>query len=719
LLFSSPKEQRSEVIAAPTGTRMAELALERSNNALNILQLLRRGLGAPLLLLAVLAMIVLPLPPIALDVLFTFNIALSVLVAMAVVNVARPLDFAIFPTVLLLATLLRLALNVASTRVVLLHGHEGTSAAGRVIEAFGEFVVGGNYAVGIVVFAILTIINFVVVTKGAGRISEVSARFTLDSMPGKQMAIDADLNAGLISQDEARARRVEVRSEADFYGSMDGASKFVRGDATAGILILVINIVGGLAIGVMSHGMAFGDAARVYTLLTIGDGLVAQIPALLLSTAVAIIVTRMSRAQDLGGELATQLFRQPRSLAVAASLLAVMGLIPGMPNMAFLLFAALLGGGAWLQQRRNRAAAAATTAPAVPVPSVSHEARELSWDDVQPADLLGLEVGFRLVPLVDKTNGGELLARIRGVRRKLSQELGFLVPAVHIRDNLELAPNAYRISLAGVAVGDGTVYPDRELAINPGRVFGKPPGIEVRDPAFGMEAIWIDPARREHAQTLGYTVVDASTVIATHISHVVQTHAHELLGHEETQQLLNGLAKTAPRLIEDLVPKVLPLGTIVRVLQGLLAERVPIRNIRTIIETLAEHASRTQDPAILQAQARIALARQIVQDIAGSGTELPVVTLEPDLEQLLQSSLGAGGGNAALEPGLAERLAARLAETAQRQEAAGEAAVLMVAPALRATLARFARASVPGLHVLAWNEIPDNRRVRMIAAVGR
>ncbi len=508
------------------------------------MQLLRRGLGAPLLLLAVLAMIVLPLPPIALDVLFTFNIALSLLVVMAVVYVSRPLDFAIFPTVLLLATLLRLALNVASTRVVLLHGHEGTSAAGHVIEAFGEFVVGGNYAVGIVVFVILTIINFVVVTKGAGRISEVSARFTLDAMPGKQMAIDADLNAGLITQDEARARRIEVRAEADFYGSMDGASKFVRGDATAGILILVINIVGGLAIGVMSHGMAFGDAAKVYTLLTIGDGLVAQIPALLLSTAVAIIVTRMSRAQDLGGELATQLFGQPRSLAVAAALLGVMGLIPGMPNVAFLLFAALLGGGAWMQQRRNQAAVAAAAAPVVAPPPVSKEPRELSWDDVQPVDLLGLEVGYRLVPLVDKANGGELLARIRGVRRKLSQELGFLVPAVHIRDNLELAPNAYRISLAGVAVGEGTVYPDRELAINPGRVFGKPPGIEVRDPAFGMEAIWIDPARREHAQTLGYTVVDASTVIATHISHVVQTHAHELLGHEETQQLLNGLAKS-------------------------------------------------------------------------------------------------------------------------------------------------------------------------------
>jgi len=699
---------------------MAELAINPDTPGMNLLLLLKRGAGAPLMLLSVLAMIVLPLPPLALDVLFTFNIALSVLVAMAVVNVSRPLDFAIFPTVLLLATLLRLALNVASTRVVLMHGHEGTASAGRVIEAFGEFVVGGNYAVGIVVFAILTIINFVVVTKGAGRISEVSARFTLDSMPGKQMAIDADLNAGLINQDEARARRVEVRTEADFYGSMDGASKFVRGDATAGIMILVINIVGGLAIGTMSHGMSFGDAAKVYTLLTIGDGLVAQIPALLLSTAVAIIVTRMSKSQDLGSELARQLFSKPRSLAVAATILGVMGLIPGMPNLAFLAFAALLGGGAWFLEKRDRAAAAAASAPPPPPPPVNKEQQDLTWDDVQPADLIGLEVGFRLVALVDKANGGELLARIRGVRRKLSQELGFLVQAVHIRDNLELSPNAYRISLAGVAVGDGSVYPDRELAINPGRVFGKPPGIETRDPAFGMEAIWIEPAKREQAQALGYTVVDASTVIATHLSHVVQLHAHELLGHDEVQQLLNGLAKTSPRLVEDLVPKVLPLGVVVRVLQGLLAERVPIRNIRTIVETLAEHAPRTQDPAVLQAQARIALSRQIVQDIAGTGSELPVVTLEPELEQLLQNSLNAGGaGNPALEPGLAERLAGRLSESAQRQESAGEPAVLMVAPALRATLARFARASVPSMHVLAWNEIPDNRRVRLVAAVGR
>jgi len=622
--------------------------------------------------------------------------------------------------VLLLATLLRLALNVASTRVVLLHGHEGSGAAGHVIQAFGEFVVGGNYAVGIVVFAILTIVNFVVVTKGAGRISEVSARFTLDAMPGKQMAIDSDLNAGLITQDEARTRRAEVRAEADFYGAMDGASKFVRGDATAGILILVINIIGGLAIGTLGHAMPFTDAAHVYTLLTIGDGLVAQIPALLLSTAVAIIVTRMSRPQDLGGELRKQLFLQPRGLAVAGGLLAVMGLIPGMPNIAFLLFGGLCGGGAWWLRRRARAGTVASAAAlnatntAQPI-----EQRELSWEDVRPVDLVGLEVGFRLVPLVDKGQGGELLARIRGVRRKLSQELGFLVPAVHIRDNLELAPTAYRISLAGVGIAEGVIHPDRELALNPGRVFGKPPGIETRDPAFGMEAIWIEPAKREHAQTLGYTVVDASTVIATHLSSVIQAHAHELLGHEEVQHLLNGLAKSAPRLVDDLVPKILPLSSVVRVLQGLLAERVPIRNLRAIVETLAEHAPRTQDPQVLQSQVRIALGRQIVQDIAGNAAELPVITLEPELEQLLQGGLTQGSGAAALEPGLAERLQSRLTESALRQEAAGEPAVLMVAPALRAALARFTRASVPALHVLAWNEVPDNRRVRLIAAIGR
>jgi flagellar biosynthesis protein FlhA len=674
------------------------------------------GIGIPVGVLALLAMVVLPLPAIALDLLFTFNIALSMMIVVAVFTVRKPLDFAIFPTVLLIATLLRLALNVASTRVVLMHGHNGTAAAGHVIEAFGAFVIGGNYAVGIVVFIILTIINFVVITKGAGRISEVSARFTLDAMPGKQMAIDADLNAGLINQEEARTRRVEVRSEADFYGSMDGASKFVRGDATAGILILVINVLGGLAIGTMMHDLPFAEAAKIYVLLTIGDGLVAQIPALMLATAVAVIVTRMSRDQDMGGEVAKQLVADPRLLGVAAGVLALLGVVPGMPNLVFLSMAGLAAGSAWFIHRRQtrEAAAPATVTPTAAV----GESRELSWDDMQPVDLVGLEVGYRLVPLVDRGQGGDLLARIRGVRLKVSQELGFLVPAVHIRDNLDLSPNAYRIQLSGVPVGEGSVYPEREMAINPGRVFGPLQGISTRDPAFGMDAVWIEPAQREHAQSLGYTVVDASTVVATHLSQLIAQHAHEILGHEETQNLLTNLAKTAPKLVEDLVPKVLSVGVVVKVLQGLLAERVPVRNLRSVLEALAEHSGRIQDPQALVAQVRIALSRQIVQDIVGISQELPVITLDPGIEQMLGNSVGTAGGSPGLEPGLAERLQGHLVEAARRQEVAGQPAVLLVPPALRPILARFLRATVPQMHVLAWNEIPDSRRVRLVSTIG-
>jgi flagellar biosynthesis protein FlhA len=679
--------------------------------------LIRTGIGVPVGVLAVLSMVVLPLPPMVLDVLFTFNIALSLVIVMAVFYVARPVEFGVFPTILLLATLLRLALNVASTRVVLLNGHSGPQAAGHVIQSFGEFVIGGNFAVGVVVFIILTIINFVVVTKGAGRISEVSARFTLDAMPGKQMAIDADLNAGLITQDEARVRRLEVRSEADFYGSMDGASKFVRGDAVAGILILFINIIGGLAIGTIGHGLAVAEAGRTYTLLTIGDGLVTQIPALLLSTAVALIVTRMSRAQDMGGELTKQLFGHPKALGVASGLLGTIGLVPGMPNFVFLLMSALCGTGAYLLAKRRANPPPAPVLP--PTPVVAPETKELTWDDVQSVDLIGLEVGYRLVPLVDKKQNGDLLARVRGVRRKLSQDLGFLVPAVHIRDNLDLAPNVYRINLAGVPVGESIIYPERELAINPGRVFGPIQGIATRDPAFGMEALWIEPGLRDHAQTLGYTVVDPSTVIATHLSFIIQSHANEILGHEEVQHLLDTLAKTAPKLVEDLVPRLVPLSIVVRVLQCLLAERVPIRNIRTIVETLAEHATKTQDPILLMGHVRVALGRQIVQDIAGVGAELPVITLEPDLERLLASSLAGNAANPGLEPGLAERLQHRVAEAARRQEGSGEPAVLLVPPQLRQNLTRFLRSSLPNLHVLAWNEIPDNRKVRLVTAVGK
>ena len=680
--------------------------------------ILRVGIGVPVGVLGVLAMVILPLPPIALDILFTFNIALSIVIVMSVFYVSRPIEFGVFPTALLLATLLRLALNVASARVVLMHGYAGPGAAGHVIESFGEFVVGGNFAVGVVVFVILTIINFVVITKGAGRVSEVSARFTLDAMPGKQMAIDADLGAGLITQDEARVRRAEVRAEADFYGSMDGASKFVRGDAIAGILILLINIIGGLAMGTLGHGMALSAALHTYTLLTIGDGLVAQIPALLLSTSVAIIVTRMSRPQDMGGELSKQLFGNPRTLAVAGGLLGALGLIPGMPNVAFLLMASVCGGGAYLIHRRKASAAAVPPAPkpAAPPP----ESRDLTWEDVRPVDPVGLEVGYRLVALVDsKGQGADLLGRVRGVRRKLSQELGFLLPAVHIRDNLDLGPNVYRINLHGVPVGESTVYPDRELAINAGRVFGPLQGIATHDPAFGMEAVWIEPANRDHAQALGYTVVDPSTVVATHLSFILQSHAQEILGHEEVQQLLNTLAKSAPKLVEDLVPRVLPLAVLVRVLQGLLAERIPIRNMRTIMETLAEHAPRSQDPTVLLPLVRAALGRQIVQDIAGVSGELPVITFEPELERLLQNSLAASATSAGLEPGLAERLQQRVGEAAQQQEAAGAAPVLLVPPQLRMPMTKFLRAGLPSLHVLAWNEIPDNRKVRVVTAVGR
>ncbi|MBD3609115.1 MAG: flagellar biosynthesis protein FlhA, partial [Gammaproteobacteria bacterium] len=561
----------------------------------------RRGIGIPIMVLSLLAMVVLPLPPWMLDIFFTFNISLSMIVLLVAIYSLRPLDFAIFPTVILIATLFRLALNVASTRVVLLEGHSGTDAAGQVIEAFGDFVVGGNYAVGIVVFIILIIINFVVVTKGAGRISEVSARFTLDAMPGKQMAIDADLNSGLIDQDQARKRREDIASEADFYGSMDGASKFVRGDAVAGILITLINLIGGLVIGVAQHDMAFSDAAQTYTLLTIGDGLVAQIPSLLLSTAAGIIVTRDSASQDMGDQIVSQLFGNPMVLGITAGVLGLMGLIPGMPNASFLLLATLLGVLAYISHQKKQAevveqeqAMAQQTEEAQ-----APEAKELSWDDVPPIDVIGLEVGYRLIPLVDKSQGGLLMDRIKGVRRKLSQELGFLVPPVHIRDNLDLEPNVYNITLMGVTAGEAQVEPDRELAINPGEVHGEVEGIKTVDPAFGLPAVWFTPDLRDEVQALGYTVVDPNTVIATHMSQILQDHAHELLGHEEVQNLLDKLSKSAGKLVEDLVPNTVSLGTVLKVLQNLLEEGIPIRDMRTIAETLAQYAPKSQEPSVL------------------------------------------------------------------------------------------------------------------------
>ncbi|MEZ5588119.1 MAG: flagellar biosynthesis protein FlhA [Sedimenticolaceae bacterium] len=680
-----------------------------------------RGLGAPIVILMLLAMVVLPLPPFLLDLFFTFNIALSLVVLLVTVYALRPLDFAMFPSMLLVATLLRLALNVASTRVVLLDGHNGGDAAGKVIEAFGEFVIGGNYAVGLVVFAILVIINFAVVTKGAGRVSEVSARFTLDAMPGKQMAIDADLNSGLIDQAEARTRREEVGREADFYGAMDGASKFVRGDAVAGILILIINIVGGLAIGMGQHDLDLSTAMRFYALLTIGDGLVAQLPSLLLSTSAAILVTRVSSAEDLGSQVNSQLLNNPRALAITALILIMLGMIPGMPNLVFLLLGAAVGGLAYMIAKRGQEEKVETQAvQPTSRPEESGEVRELTWQDVHPVDVIGLEVGYRLIPLVDRNQGGQLMTRIKGVRKKLSQELGFLVQSVHIRDNLDLAPNAYRITLNGVPVGESEVFVDRDLAINPGRVFGELKGNVTKDPAFGLDAVWIDAAQRDQAQTMGYTVVDASTVVATHLSELLQSHAHELLGHDEVQQLLDNLAQVAPKLVEDLVPKLLPLAVVLRVLQNLLQESVPIRDMRTIAETLAEQATKSQDAGTLTASVRVALARSIVQQVVGPKGEIPVIVLEPGLERLLQQTLvNAGEDGAGVEPGMLEQLQNALQDTAKQQELSGQESVLLVAAAIRPWLAKFARHSVPGVRVLSYNEIPDNRQIKVISTIGR
>ncbi|WP_341501684.1 flagellar biosynthesis protein FlhA [Gallaecimonas sp. GXIMD4217] len=677
------------------------------------------GLGAPVLLLSVLAMVVLPMPALLLDMLFSFNISLSLVVLLVCVYTMRPLDFAAFPTVLLVATLLRLALNVASTRVVLLEGHKGPDAAGKVIESFGSVVIGGNYAVGLIVFLILMIINFVVVTKGAGRISEVSARFTLDAMPGKQMAIDADLNAGIINQDEARDRRKEVTREADFYGSMDGASKFVKGDAIAGILILVINILGGFVIGMVQHDLSLGDAVQIYTLLTIGDGLVAQIPSLLLSVAAAIMVTRENSSGEMGKQVLGQMFDKPRTLAITALILLVMGIVPGMPHLAFLTLAALCGALAWFRhQQIVKAAQLPAKAEAKTGDVLPPERRELSWEDVQPVDVIGLEVGYRLIPLVDKAQGGELLARIKGVRKKLSQELGFLVPPVHVRDNLELEPNSYRITLMGVAIGEAEIRHDRELAINPGQVFGALEGIPTKEPAFQLDAYWIAGNVKDHAQSLGYTVVDAATVVATHMSQLLGNNAAQLLGHEEVQNLMELLAKQAPKLVEGLVPDILPLGVVVKVLQNLLNESVPIRDMRTLVQTLVEYGPKSQDADVLTAACRIALKRMIVQDTFGTDQELPVITLAPELEQMLHQTLQAGGEQAGIEPGLAERLQQSLNQAAEQQELNGQAAVLLTSGVLRSSLARFVKYSIPGLRVLSYQEIPDDKQIRIVSAIG-
>ena len=676
-----------------------------------------RALAAPILIIMMLAMMVLPLPAFALDMFFSFNIALSIIILLTSLYTVKPLDFMVFPTVLLVSTMLRLSLNVASTRVVLTEGHTGPDAAGKVIEAFGHFLIGGNYTVGIVVFVILTIINFVVVTKGAGRIAEVGARFALDAMPGKQMAIDADLNAGLIGEQEARRRRTEVGQEAEFYGAMDGASKYVRGDAIAGIMVTIINIAGGLIVGMVQHDLAFDTAIKNYTLLAIGDGLVAQIPSLIISVAAGVVVSRVASEQDIGSQLTGQLFANPRVLYITAAIIGGMGLIPGMPHIAFLLLAAGLWGiGHALTKRAKQADVRQPEPEAAVAPP---EVEEATWQDIVPVDTLGLEVGYRLIPQVDKTQGGELLRRIKGIRKKFAQEVGFLSPPVHIRDNLELKPSAYRITLKGVEVGSGESHIGQFLAINPGMVSGTLPGTVTTDPAFGLPAIWIDASLRDQAQAMGYTVVDAGTVIATHLNHVITSHAADLLGRQEVQQLLDHLGKESPKLVEDLVPKLIPLATLQKVLQNLLIEGVHIRDMRTIIETLAENAPHMQDPNDLTAMVRIALGRAIVQQIFPSSNELSVMTLDSRLERLLMQALQSSGPDGAgIEPGLADTLASQAEQAVRQQEQMGLTPVLLVPGPLRASLSRFLRRALPQLKVLSHAELPDSKTIRVTSLVG-
>ncbi|AIY40262.1 Flagellar biosynthesis protein FlhA [Collimonas arenae] len=672
-----------------------------------------KGMAGPVLIMMILGMMILPLPPFLLDLLFTFNIALSVMVLLVSMYTMKALDFAAFPAVLLFSTLLRLSLNVASTRVVLLEGHTGPDAAGKVIEAFGHFLVGGNFAVGIVVFVILVVINFMVITKGAGRIAEVGARFTLDAMPGKQMAIDADLNAGLIGEDVARKRRAEVAQEADFYGSMDGASKFVRGDAVAGLLIMVINVVGGLIVGVAQHGLDISVAAKNYTLLTIGDGLVAQIPALVISTAAGVIVSRVTTDEDVGQQLMGQLFSNPQVLFLTAGIIGLMGLVPGMPHVAFLIIS---GGLVYLGRRLLQKTAAAEYAAKAPPPSAAAvEPADASWDDVALVDPLGLEVGYRLISLVDRSQNGELLGRIKSIRKKFAQDVGFLVPVVHIRDNLELKPNSYAITLKGVEIANGEAWPGQWMAINPGQVSASLPGTQTVDPAFGLPAYWIDSAMREQAQIYGYTVVDASTVIATHLNHLIHAHSAELLGRQEVQQLLDRVGKETPKLIEDLVPKTLSLTTLQKVLQNLLDESVSIRDMRTVLEVLVEHGATVSDANELTSLVRLALGRAITQQLFPGNGELQVIGLDGSLDRVLLQALTNGSG---LEPGLADSLLTQTQLAITRQEQFGLSPVLVVQHPLRVLLARFLRRSLPQLKVLSHAEIPDTRNIKVTATIG-
>jgi len=675
---------------------------------------LLKALGVPAFVVLVLAMMVLPLPPFALDLLFTFNIALALMVVMISAHMVKPLDFAAFPTVLLITTLMRLSLNVASTRVVLVEGHTGPAAAGKVIESFGHFLIGGNFAVGLIVFAILVVINFIVVTKGAERIAEVGARFTLDAMPGKQMAIDAELNAGVIDEKEARRRRAEVAEEADFFGSMDGASKFVRGDAIAGMLILFINIVGGFVIGVAQHDLSAQAAASSYILLAVGDALVAQVPALLISVAAAMVVSRVGKEHAIGAQIGSQLFSSPRALAVTAGIVGVLGLVPGMPHFVFVLIAGGIAAlAAWTQRQQRARTAAAMPKEAVAAPPNA----EASWDDLVPVDTLGLEVGYRLIALVDKARSGDLLARIKGVRKKFAQDVGFLPPAVHIRDNLELKPGMYRVTLRGAVVGEGEAFPGMWMAINPGGATQALPGTKTIDPAFGLPAVWVEERHREMAQMAGFTVVDCATVVATHLSHLMQVNAARLLGRVEAQALIDHVGKLAPKLMEDVVPKLVGVATLHKVLQLLLEEGVHIRDMRGIVECLAEHAAATTDAADLARRVRVQLAPAIVQQIYGPVRELDVIALDPELERLVTQALNSPHG-AALDPGVADTLTRQVAHSARTQEDQGVPACLLVPDLIRAPLARLLKRAAPRLKVLSHSEIPETHSIRIGSVIG-
>lgn len=674
------------------------------------------ALGAPVLILVLLAMLVLPLPAFLLDVFFTFNIAVALIVLMVSAYTIKPLSFSAFPMVLLLTTMLRLGLNVASTRAILMHGHTGTEAAGKVIESFAHFLIGGNFAVGLIVFSILTVINFVVVTKGAGRIAEVSARFALDAMPGKQMAIDADLNAGLIDEKEARRRRLEVGQEADFFGSMDGASKFVRGDAIASMMILAINIIGGLAIGLVQHNLPIERALSNYVLLAVGDALVAQIPSLIISLAAGLIVSRVGDEDDIGGQVGKQLFSMPNALGLSGGVMALLGVIPGMPHVAFLTLSAACGWAAWaLAKRQQLEAVQASAQPEVITGPVQNN--EASWEDVVPVDILGLEVGYRLITLIERNEASDLLTRIKGVRKKFANEVGFLPPAVHIKDNLELRPNGYRITLKGAVVGEGEAFPDKLLAINPGHAMLQLPGPVTADPAFGLPATWIDESQRDAAQMGGYTVVDAATVIATHLNHLMGVHASKLLGRAEVQQLLDHLARFAGKLAEEVVPKQLPLSALQKVLQNLLDESIHIRDLRTIVECLGENAARTQDPSDLTREVRVALAPAIVDQIYGSARDLEVIAFDPNLENLLAQALSPGAVGA-LEPGVADLVVKATSEAAGRQEMVGLPACLLVPDRIRVPVARLLRKGAPRLRVLGHAEIPDTHSIRIGRIIG-